>query len=104
MLSQEARKMEWELEALRRENESLKKLLQAEPEKKPKQCKDCKFFIQHYIRIYGRYSKLDKGHCVAGKSCKDRAADNKKCEYFEFGTYEQLDAEREAKHYAAASD
>ena len=104
MLSKEVKRMEWELEALRRENESLRKQLQAEPEKKPKQCKDCKFFIQHYTYLHGRYSKLDKGHCVAGKSCKDRPADNKKCEYFEFGTYEQLIAEKEAKSYATTSD
>lgn len=97
MLSKQVSGLEKENEALKYENELLKKRLEANPEKKPKMCKECKFFIQHYGKYGNRYHEINAGHCVAGRTVKSRPAENAICEYFEFGNYELTCLEREAK-------
>ena len=68
MLSEEIAKME-------RENRQLKELLQRvnESTAKPKQCKNCKYYIQHYGRSADRqYFPVNFGHCICGVQIKKR--------------------------------
>lgn len=40
---------------------------------KPKNCENCKHYIQHYYRTeYGAYYKLYTGHCICGVPTKKR--------------------------------
>lgn len=58
-----------EIEKLEYENAKLRELLKLQQEDipKPKQCKNCKYFRQHYSRTeYGNYFKLYMGHCICG--------------------------------------
>lgn len=88
MLANEVKSMEQENEALRYENALLKKRLESDPERKPMLCKDCKFFIRHYVKSGGSFSPIGIGHCTAGRGTKNREAYGKTCDYFEFGDYE----------------
>lgn len=96
MLANEVKSMEQENEALRYENALLKKRLESDPERRPMLCKDCKFFMQHYIKSGRSFSAIGIGHCVAGRGTKNREAYGKTCDYFEFGDYELRTMEREA--------
>ena len=98
MLANEVKSMEKENEALRYENALLKKRLESDPERRPILCKDCKFFMQHYIKSGRSFSAIGIGHCVAGRGTKNREAYGKTCDYFEFGDYELRTMEREAKN------
>lgn len=88
MLANEVKSMEQENEALRYENALLKKRLESDPERRPMLCKDCKFFMQHYIKSGRSFSAIGIGHCVAGRGTKNREAEGKTCDNFEFGDYE----------------
>ena len=96
MLANEVKNLEKENEALKYENGLLRKRLEDNPDRKPKLCKECKFFMQHYGKDGRGYFEINAGHCVAGKRLKDRSADAT-CEYFEFGNYELRTMEREAR-------
>ncbi len=86
MISEKVRIIECENERLKEENEELKRILGTEPPK-PMNCKECVFFIQHYVKAGCQYVKTNAGHCVHGIRMKDRKAEEKKCQYFEFGRY-----------------
>ena len=91
MLSKKVAELEFELYLMQVEKERLLKRLQADPLRKPMACKDCKHFIPHFGYSDGEYHAVNCGHCTAGKSCKHRNADNKTCEYFEYGVYSRLE-------------
>lgn len=60
MLSQQVLKLEEENQRLR---ELLKRADETIP--KPKQCQNCKHYIQHYARVSGgNYHKIYAGHCT----------------------------------------
>ena len=78
-----------EVQALERENEELKQTIKElskrfEEEEKPKACKNCKFFIWHYIVNLGKYTRTDVGHCIHGCRCKSKRS-NETCDFFELG-------------------
>ena len=85
MIANEVQKIENENRALRQAIKEMEKQFEEE-QKKPKACKYCRFYIQHYIRIGGSYSETYCGHCTHGRA-KDRKPDNT-CDYFELGCYE----------------
>ncbi len=95
MLSEQVTRLEKENKALKMKVELLMRQLESDPDRKPKMCKECKFFIQHYGKNRSEYFKINEGHCVVGKRIKERSADAT-CEYFEFGNYELTCLEKEA--------
>ena len=101
MLSKEILKIE-------RENQILKEMLFQFEEKlknsleRPKSCKFCKYYIQHYVKG-GEHSKMEyvpiyAGHCVVGVPVKHGGKKSPKpdecCPYFEIGTYNLYENER----------
>lgn len=46
-----------------------------------KHCKDCDFFIQHYVKLRNRYVAAGCGHCIDGKS-KTCAPEKAACNRF----------------------
>ncbi|MCI8285229.1 MAG: hypothetical protein HFE90_08220 [Firmicutes bacterium] len=89
MLYQSVLEVERENEKLREENEELKKLLGTEPPK-PKNCRMCAYFIQHYVKSGSVYSKTNAGHCVHGKRTSSKKADEKGCQYFKLTSEEHF--------------
>lgn len=85
MLSSDVRQLENENHRLRKALDSMKEKF-GEETPKPKACEYCKFYIQHYIKIDGRYSETYCGHCTHGR-VKDRKPKDT-CKYFELGTYD----------------
>ena len=85
MLSVDVRKLEDENKRLK---EAIKQMeVKFEEEQlKPKSCEFCKFYIQHYVKVEGKYLMTHCGHCTHGK-VKDRKPKDS-CEYFELGTYD----------------
>ena len=85
MVSQEVR-------ALEAENRNLKKTIERlaanfnEKEKRPMACEWCKYFLQHYVYVDGRFTETCCGHCTHGR-CKGRKPETKSCQYFELGSY-----------------
>ena len=96
MLANEVKRLEKTNEALRYENALLKKRLESDPERRPMFFKDFKFFIRHYVKSRGSFSPIGIGHCTAGRGTKNREAEGKTCDNFEFGDYELRTMEREA--------
>lgn len=45
-------------------------------------CGNCKYFIRHYVKMSGRFSPIDHGHCRY-PMLKNRVIDHKACKYFE---------------------
>lgn len=99
MLSEQVTRLEKENKALKMKVELLIQQLESDPDRKPKMCRECKFFIQHYGKGRSGYFKINEGHCVAGRRTKNREAEGKTCEYFEFGSYEIRNLEKEAKSH-----
>lgn len=85
MLSSEVRQLENENHMLRESLDSMKKKF-GEETPKPKACEYCKFYIQHYMKVDGRYSKTCCGHCTQGRVKGRKPEDT--CKYFELGTYD----------------
>lgn len=46
-----------------------------------KSCKDCDFFIQHYVKMLNQYVEAGCGHCIALR-VKRCAPENTVCEHF----------------------
>ena len=52
--------------------------------KMPKEmCRNCKFFIQHYILTKGKFKWINRGHCTNGK-LRDKHAFAKACQNYEY--------------------
>jgi len=50
--------------------------------KTPKEmCRNCKFFIQHYILLDGKFKWINRGHCISGK-IRDKHAYGKICKNY----------------------
>lgn len=49
------------------------------------QCKDCQYFIQHYIISEGKICRIFSGHCIHSKSSHKRSH-NPACKHFLPGT------------------
>lgn len=61
---------------------------------KKSKCVNCKYFIQHYVAVNMKFSKLNEGHCVKGKRFKDiDLYKNEGCDLFEQSCVEQEDKE-----------
>lgn len=63
------------IQALEYENVKLKELLKLQEENilKPKECGNCKYYIQHYGKSAGGiYFKLYTGHCTCGVPVRKR--------------------------------
>ena len=84
MLSSEVDHLEKEAERLRQENADLLEMLGKE-NVKPKDCKSCIFFTQHYVRCGTQFVKTCAGHCSQGSRLKDRKPEDKLCRYYERG-------------------
>ena len=85
MLAEDVRKLENENERLEEENRGLKILLGDELPK-PMNCGNCKYFMQHYIKVGIRsYMETYAGHCIHGRIVNKRP-DGKTCKYFEQGS------------------
>lgn len=85
MLSSEVRSLENENYRLKEAIKSMQKKF-GEEQIKPKTCEYCKFYIQHYVKVEGRYAPTYCGHCTHGR-IKDRKPKDS-CKYFELGTYD----------------
>jgi len=46
-------------------------------------CRNCKFFMQHYILDNGKLRWINRGHCTNGK-LRDRQAFAKVCAQYEY--------------------
>lgn len=52
-------------------------------------CRDCRYFMQHYIKDYSSYDGYREcfaGHCVYPR-IKDRKRNTRACKYFVEGNY-----------------
>lgn len=91
MVASEVARLERENEALRLELMELGKRMEQDTEKKPKACKYCRKYIQHYGKFNGSYSPINAGHCISGmKNCKGgkrKPNPDDSCPYFELGAY-----------------
>ena len=52
-----------------------------------KNCKDCRFYLQHYILSENRLIQVYCGHCT-NKTPKTKRPDRKACEHFQQGIKE----------------
>lgn len=84
MLSSEVDRLEKEAERLRQENADLLDMIGKE-NVKPRDCKSCIFFTQHYVRVGAKYYPTCAGHCSQGSRIKSRTAEDKICRYYERG-------------------
>lgn len=86
MLSNQIRQLE-------EENQRLKKKLAfiegREDIDKKEMCRNCEFFVQHYVKFGSGYIATACGHCVQGKNPKGRTPENI-CQYFKLGTYKKF--------------
>ena len=50
-------------------------------------CKNCKYFVQHYVLMEREqyFMRIDNGHCTRGRK-RDRQGYMRGCEYFEILT------------------
>lgn len=87
--------MELENRILREALSEIERKMDATNNAKPKACKYCKYFVQHYIKGgYPAYTKeyleIDEGHCARRVKTKAGGRRNPKpddtCSYFEIGT------------------
>lgn len=62
------------IQALEYENVKLKELLKLQEENipKPKEYKNCRYFVRHYGKTDGIYYKLYEGHCTCKVPIKKR--------------------------------
>lgn len=44
-------------------------------------CRECEFFIQHYVKLRNKYVEAGCGHCINGRF-KTCAPQRKSCEHF----------------------
>lgn len=84
-----------EVERLERENRALKVQLVELTKKReeetngarPKSCRFCKYYMQHYVKMNGSYVETYAGHCTKGvpicRGGKKRPAPDDSCLYFE---------------------
>lgn len=61
--------------------------LEKQPEKKPKNCAQCRYYIKHYVFVRGKFDETSRGHCIHGRSVKSKNQDDT-CKYFELGDYD----------------
>lgn len=48
-------------------------------------CKNCKCFVQHYLKERGGYTKICFGHCIQATKVKSCKPDARACELFQKG-------------------
>lgn len=85
MLSVDVKRLENENAALRETLKVMQKQF-SEQQLKPKACEYCKFYIQHYVKVGGSYTKTHCGHCTHGRVKGKKPSDT--CQYFELGAYD----------------
>ncbi len=83
MLYQKVNEMEQENIWLKKRVQQLEEMLREEPSQKPYHCRECRHFIQHYIRMGYDYHMVYDGHCGAGRRTRKTVAEGKTCRYFE---------------------
>lgn len=91
MLSQQVKQLETENITLRQTIQELEKKMNAKEVLKPKSCKYCKNYIQHYMKggkgSITEYTPCYAGHCIAGVPVKHGGKRNPvpddSCPYFE---------------------
>ena len=79
MLSDRVKQLEDENNQLKEENEKLKDLVDLP---RPKDCCNCRYYMQHYVKAGNSYGKTYSGHCVQGNRAKTRKPDET-CRYYE---------------------
>lgn len=87
MIAREVRRLEEENQELKFRLVELMKKKEEESGARPKSCRFCKYYIQHYINSRGEYQEIYAGHCVRGvpicKGGKKRPVPDDSCMYFE---------------------
>lgn len=95
MLSHEVKKLETENYHLRKALNEIQEKMDAQEIPKPKDCRYCKYFVQHYAKggfpaYRTEYIEINAGHCIRGVSVKNGGKRTPKpddtCRYFELGT------------------
>ena len=86
MLSNQIRQLEEENQRLKRK---LAFIEGREDIDKKEMCRNCEFFVQHYVSTGTGYMATACGHCVQGKRVKDRSPENV-CQYFKLGAFEKF--------------
>lgn len=97
MLSNEVKILENENHALRQALKEIQEKMNTQEISKPKSCRYCKFYVQHYAKgIFPasgtEYVEINSGHCTRGVPVKNGGKRTPKpddtCRYFELGTYD----------------
>lgn len=88
MIAREVRRLEEENQELKfRLVELMKKKAEELGGARPKSCRFCKYYMQHYIKSRGEYQEIYTGHCVKGvpicKGGKKSPVPDDSCMYFE---------------------
>lgn len=89
MLAQDVLNLEKENIRLKTELEDLKEKISSGSVAKPKSCRYCRHYIQHYGKSGGTYYEIHAGHCTCGvpvkKGGKRLPVPDDSCQYFEVG-------------------
>ena len=48
-----------------------------------RQCGNCKYFIQHYLKDGLSFIKINAGHCTASRQCKNKRMLDAACDQWE---------------------
>lgn len=83
MLATEVQKLETENRILKESLEIAERKLGSQ--QRPKDCGNCIYYIQHYVKSGSQFVPTYCGHCIHGNLKKRKTDDS--CKYFESGNY-----------------
>ena len=90
MIANEVAKLEKENQDLKDSIKELERKMKQVHTPRPKSCRFCKNYIQHYRKSGDGYAEIYAGHCISGvplkKGGKRNPFPDDCCPYFELGT------------------